>query len=268
MHGVHAKGESGAVLFIFSLVFIAVFLLRFIFKWNSPAEDEPQSVILQLVAAFFETIIIFCPPIWSYLWYKRHKKSKGEALKAAEDLLGQVKKARTELDVYIQLVFEMRDAYSESETEINENIPKIRLQIDKIKFTPKLAEHCEKIWDRAHIICLLSPVKRRRHFDTYHSMLMFSRLVALLKASKISGFMRSASLLQQYIQRRDKSTLKKGAIDTFAEDYLDESAYGINKTLTDEVKVFVDAQDVLDDLEADLEFVILKSRSIFDRSKP
>jgi len=64
-----------------------------------------------------------------------------------------------------------------------------------------------------------------------------------LHASKVTGFFRSARLLEDYIGRKDdkeKSTasLRKFMVDNFAQDYYDETIYTVIKSLNAEKAVF------------------------------
>ena len=81
---------------------------------------------------------------------------------------------------------------------------------------------------------------------------MFYCMVGLLRGSKMTGFMRSVKLLENYLTLRTARTFRSMVVDSFAEDYFETTVYEIITSLEAETKCFENVTGILNTLEADL----------------
>ncbi|MFT4075026.1 MAG: hypothetical protein QM647_05780 [Asticcacaulis sp.] len=171
---------------------------------------------------------------------------------AAQLLSGDIRKNRKAFAEYAELVSELKSAYQNNTADLPPQIPRLRLKIDEIKPMLLYAVQCDKINNRVSDIFFLA-YRRARYARAYSAAVMFFGMLGLLRSSKITGFMRSIKMLETYLTRKAQSTLKSQVIESFTDDYFEETIYGIITSLEGEVKSFEAMAPILDKLEDDLD---------------
>lgn len=194
--------------------------------------------------------------------FRKNRKRKAEVIKAALSLINEITEARKELQIYLDRVDALEKAYESNSANIPKQLPSLRLQLDKIVLSQKFGADVGKLVTRAGHFRL--PYNQKWLYkETAVAAAMFANMIGLLKTSKVSGFMRSTKMLEEYITQRHASPFKKGVVDTFAEDYFEENAYNIMNTLRGEKAIFVDNKTGFDALTKNLEDIVKHSQALF-----
>lgn len=194
--------------------------------------------------------IIATAGIGRIIWdWKKKSKARQANRKAAEELLAELDKIFNDLDSYFKDVIIFCNAYSNNEPIVT-HIPHLRLKLDKVNFSSSYAINTKKIENYIDVSIWYKGLYKR----SMTQLIAFKNIVSLLKASKIAGFMRSTRLLEEYINRANANSAKKLIADSFAEDYFDEMAYNISRSLLAEKELFnsSDTQKIRDLLVQDL----------------
>jgi hypothetical protein len=216
----------------------------------------------QFVSGAIFALSVICGLLLVAWPFRINRKRKAEALKAALALSGEISEARKELKTYLDRIATLEEAYKSNSANIPKQLPSLRLQLDAIKLSQKYPVDCEKLSKRAwHFI--LPYNKKHLYISTAVAAVMFYNMINLLKTSKVSGFMRSTKMLEEYITQRHASPFKKSRVDTFAEDYFEENAYNIMSTLKSEKAIFEANEQLIDALLKDLDIIVRHSQALF-----
>ncbi|GGZ24747.1 hypothetical protein [Asticcacaulis endophyticus] len=194
--------------------------------------------------------------------FRQNRKRKAEAIKAALSLINEITEARKELKIYLDRIDTLEKAYESNSANIPKQLPSLRLQLDKIVLSQKFGADVGKLVTRAGHFRL--PYNQKcLYTETAVAAAMFANMISLLKTSKVSGFMRSTKMLEEYITQRHASPFKKGVVDTFAEDYFEENAYNIRGTLKGEKDIFDANETGFDVLIKNLDAIVKHSQALF-----
>ncbi|WAC47189.1 hypothetical protein OVA03_10770 [Asticcacaulis sp. SL142] len=197
--------------------------------------------------------------------FRRNRKQKTDITKAAISLQSEVVKARDMLQIYFDKISKIEEKYKNGDIDLSRQLPMLKLHLDDVQLSQKYLTDCAKIEKRGQSFIL--PYNKRYLYERVaRYAVMFYFMIGLLKTSKVSGFMRSTKMLEEYITQRHNSSVKKVITDAFAEDYFDENAYNIYVNLSSERSIFIepDGKDVtFKDLITDLESVVRHSQALF-----
>ncbi|MFT3996127.1 MAG: hypothetical protein QM667_01875 [Asticcacaulis sp.] len=149
----------------------------------------------------------------------------------ATALLKDLDDADTQLTAYLEMVGTLSDAYKQNGF-VTGLIPDLRFKLDKVKFDSGFNGRIGKLQNMHGIMPWKHGMMRRVHGHLF----LLSGQFELLRSSKLSGFMRSARMLEEYLGQ--KTSTKKQIVENFAEDHYEESIYAIIKSLTAERDVF------------------------------
>lgn len=149
----------------------------------------------------------------------------------ARALLNDLDEADKQLTDYLEMVATLSDAYKQNGF-VTSLIPDLRFKLDKVKFDSGFNGRIGKLQNLHGIMPWDQGMIRRVHGHLF----LLSGQFELLRSSKLSGFMRSARMLEEYLGQ--KTSTRKQIIENFAEDHYEESIYAIIKSLTAERDVF------------------------------